>query len=146
MRGPHPIGMQWSNTALWLGSSHPENGWRGGQSGSFLAELAEYLRMDTLVSSNVKAGINGTNSHRFSLTPALSLLGFFYISPGPASSHPDSTLDCLGQACQTPGLFGPCQTLESCAGSCSTTDDLPSSSVRSHTGLQSLSGNPSGAS
>lgn len=46
---------------------------------SFSAEVAECLK-DTPASSNVKAGVNRTNSHRFSLTPALSLLEF-HISP-----------------------------------------------------------------
>lgn len=79
---------------------------------SFSAEVAEYLK-DTLASSNVKAGINRTDSRRFRLTPALSLLEF-HISPALLphipTKHQLVRHKHVKLAARMPRLFGPCET------------------------------------
>lgn len=100
-------GKQWSKTAPWLGSSHFENGWRGGSARIKRELLGRGGRApkDTVASSSVKAGINCTDSHRFSLNPASFLLGS-HISPVLLPYIPTPT--CLAPACQTRGPHASC--------------------------------------
>lgn len=109
-------GKQWSKTAPWLGSSHFENGWRDG-SARIKRELLG--RGGRAPKDTVKAGINCTDSHRFSLNPASFLLGSHIstvLLPHIPTKHQLVWHQHVKLAARTPCVFGPCWTLESCTG------------------------------